>query len=115
VAWLGLAPVLPAITDDEASLDLLLDAWPARACATCSRTSSSCARPTKEKFLRWLAADFPAYLEAYQRAYAQRVYFGGRYRDDHRRPRARSAPEARLLDEVERDRDFAEPKQIALF
>jgi hypothetical protein len=70
--------------------------------------------PTKEKFLRWLATDFPAYLEAYQRAYAQRVYFGGRYRDTID-ARVRALRRKHGFDEVERDRDFAEPKQIALF
>ena len=37
--------------------------------------------PTKEKYLRWLAADYPRYLEAYERAYAGRVYLNGPYRD----------------------------------
>ena len=36
--------------------------------------------PTREKYLGWLAAEFPQYLEAYRRAYAGRVYLGGRYR-----------------------------------
>ena len=37
--------------------------------------------PTKEKYLRWLGAEYPRYLEAYERAYAGRVYLSGPYRD----------------------------------
>jgi hypothetical protein len=37
--------------------------------------------PTREKYLRWLEADFPRYLEAYRNAYEGRVYLGGRYRE----------------------------------
>ena len=44
-------------------------------------TSSSCAPPRKEKYLRWLAAEFPRYLEAYEQAYAGRVLPRGRYRE----------------------------------
>jgi hypothetical protein len=37
--------------------------------------------PTREKYLRWLAGAFPQHLEAYERAYAGRVYLHGRYRE----------------------------------
>jgi hypothetical protein len=37
--------------------------------------------PTREKYLRWLAAERPRLLEAYERAYAGRVYLRGAYRD----------------------------------
>jgi DNA repair photolyase len=114
VAWLGLAPVLPAITDDEASLDLLLGRVAGAGVRHMFSNVLYLRSPTKEKFLRWLAADFPAYLEAYQRAYAQRVYFGGRYRDTID-ARVRALRRKHGFDDVERDRDFAEPKQIALF
>jgi hypothetical protein len=36
--------------------------------------------PTKEMYFRWLAREFPQLCEAYQGAYADRVYLGGRYR-----------------------------------
>jgi len=70
--------------------------------------------PTKEKFLRWLAADFPASLEAYRRAYADRVYFRGRYRETID-ARVRALKHKHGFDDVERDRDFVEAEQIALF
>jgi len=37
--------------------------------------------PTREKYLRWLEAEFPRYLEAYRNAYKDRVYLAGRYRE----------------------------------
>jgi hypothetical protein len=36
--------------------------------------------PTREKYLRWLEAEFPRYLEAYRKAYEGRVYLDGPYR-----------------------------------
>ena len=45
--------------------------------------------PTREKYLRWLEAEFPRYLEAYRNAYQGRVYLGGRYRDRIRETIAR--------------------------
>jgi hypothetical protein len=36
--------------------------------------------PTREKYLRWIAAEFPRYLEAYQEAYSEGAYLQGRYR-----------------------------------
>ena len=113
VAWLGLAPVLPAITDDEASLDLLLGRVADAGVRHMFSNVLFLRSPTREKFLRWLAADFPAYLEAYQRAYADRAYLGGRYRETiDARVRALRAKHGFL--DAERDRDFEEPEQIAL-
>jgi hypothetical protein len=37
--------------------------------------------PTKEKFLRFLEAEFPRYHEAYARAYGPRAYLSGAYRE----------------------------------
>ena len=114
VAWLGLAPVLPAITDDEASLDLLLGRVAGAGVRHLFCNVLFLRSPTKEKFLRWLAADFPAYLEAYQRAYAERAYLRGRYRETiDARVRALRAKHGFL--DADRDRDFEEPEQIALF
>jgi len=114
VAWLGLAPVLPAITDDEASLDLLLGRVAGAGVRHLFCNVLFLRSPTKEKFLRWLAADFPAYLEAYQRAYAERAYLRGRYRETiDARVRALRAKHGFL--DAERDRDFEEPQQIAMF
>ena len=36
--------------------------------------------PTREKYLRWLAAEFPRYLSAYEAAYATGAYLRGGYR-----------------------------------
>jgi DNA repair photolyase len=114
VAWLGLAPVLPAITDDEKSLDLLLGRVARAGVRHMFSNILFLRSPTREKFLRWLALDFPAYLEAYQRAYAERAYLGGRYRETiDARVRALRAKHGFL--EAERDRDFEEPTQIAMF
>ena len=78
--WLGLAPVLPALTDTEADLDDLL-----RSVAAAGVRQAFCnvlflRSPTREKYLRWLEAEFPRYLEAYRRAYEGRVYLRGPYR-----------------------------------
>jgi len=114
VAWLGLAPVLPAITDDEASLDLLLGRVAGAGVRHLFCNVLFLRSPTKEKFLRWLAADFPAYLEAYERAYAERAYLRGRYRDTID-ARVRSLRAKHGFLDAERDRDFEEPQQIAMF
>jgi DNA repair photolyase len=114
VTWLGLAPVLPAITDDEPSLDLLLARVAAAGVRHLFTNVLFLRSPTKEKFLRWLAVEFPAYLESYRRAYGERVYLRGRYREViDARVRHLEAKHG-FLDE-ERDRDFAEPEQIPLF
>jgi DNA repair photolyase len=114
VTWLGLAPVLPAITDDEPSLDLLLGQVAAAGVRHLFTNVLFLRSPTKEKFLRWLAAEFPAYLESYTRAYGERVYLRGRYRERiDARVRALKAKHGFL--DVERDTDFAEPEQIPLF
>jgi DNA repair photolyase len=78
---LSLAPVLPALTDREEEMDELF-----------ARVASAGVRrvfcnilflrsPTKEKYLAWVGREFPQYAEAYARAYANRVYLGGSYRD----------------------------------
>jgi DNA repair photolyase len=78
---LSVSPVLPALTDDEAGLEALV----ARAAEVGVRRLASqllfLRSPTKEKYLRWLADEFPRYLEAYRQAYDGRVYLGGRYRE----------------------------------
>lgn len=78
-AALSVAPVLPGISDDEAGLDELLararEAGVQRAwCRPLFLRS-----PTRETFLRFVAAEFPRLLPAYERAYARRVYLGGAY------------------------------------
>jgi DNA repair photolyase len=78
-ASLSVAPILPALTDAEADLDALL----ARAAAAGVRhmffNILFLRSPTREKYLRWLAEEFPRYHEAYARAYDGRVYLRGTY------------------------------------
>jgi len=76
----SLAPVLPALTDSETELDALLAAVAATGVRRVSAQVLFLRSPTKEKYLRWLAAEFPRYLEAYQAAYEGRVYLAGPYR-----------------------------------
>jgi DNA repair photolyase len=79
-AGISIAPVLPALTDREDDLDALL----ARAASVGLRRYHwqllFLRSPTREKYLRWLEAEFPRYLEAYRRAYSHRVYLGGAYK-----------------------------------
>jgi DNA repair photolyase len=82
--WLALAPVLPAITDAEEDLDRLLGEVSAAGVKRLFHNVLFLRSPTKEKYLRWLEAEFPQYLEAYRRAYGRRVYLEGRYRDQVR-------------------------------
>jgi DNA repair photolyase len=76
-----IAPVLPALTDREQDLDRLLAKVRAAGVTRMSWNVLFLRSPTKEKYLRWIAAEFPRYLEAYQRAYAGRVYLQGPYRE----------------------------------
>jgi DNA repair photolyase len=78
--WLGLAPILPAITDAEGDLDLLLGQVRQAGVRHLFSNVLFLRSPTREKYLRWLEAEFPRHLEAYRRAYAGRVYLGGPYR-----------------------------------
>lgn len=77
---LGLAPVLPGLTDDEASLDLLLERVAAAGVRRIFSNVLFLRSPTREKFLTWLGTEFPRSLEAYEKAYAMRVYLEGPYR-----------------------------------
>jgi DNA repair photolyase len=78
---LSVSPVLPALTDDEAGLEALVAE---AAKAGVKRMASQLLflrSPTKEKYLRFIADEFPRYLEAYRHAYDGKVYLGGRYRE----------------------------------
>ena len=79
--WLGLAPVLPALTDAEPDLDDLLGRVAAAGVRRAFSNVLFLRSPTREKYLRWLEAEFPRYLEAYRRAYRGRVYLRGAYRE----------------------------------
>ena len=79
--WLGLAPVLPALTDAEPDLDELLARVAAAGVRRLFCNVLFLRSPTREKYLRWLEGEFPRYLEAYRRAYDGRVYLSGAYRE----------------------------------
>jgi DNA repair photolyase len=78
---LSVSPVLPALTDDEAGLEALVSEGARAGVRRLASQLLFLRSPTKEKYLRWLADEFPRYLEAYRRAYNGRVYLGGRYRE----------------------------------
>jgi DNA repair photolyase len=80
VVGLSLAPVLPGLTDAEADLDRLLGAVAAAGVPTASCVVLFLRSPTKEKYLRWLEAEFPRLVDAYRSAYNGRVYLRGGYR-----------------------------------
>jgi len=115
---LSVSPVLPALTDGEAGLEALV----ARAASVGVRRLASqllfLRSPTKEKYLRWLAAEFPRYLEAYRQAYDGRVYLGGRYRDRIRALMARLRQAHGLGSELNASAGapplHAPPRQLAL-
>ncbi len=77
----SVAPVLPALTDGEVDLDALLGRVAAAGVRRAAYNVLFLRSPTKEKYLRWVEAEFPRYLEAYRRAYDGRVYLRGRYRE----------------------------------
>lgn len=79
--WLALAPILPGITDAEADLDLLLGRVRVLGVRRMFSSVLFLRSPTRETYLRWLAAEFPHLLAAYERAYDGRAYLRGRYRD----------------------------------
>ena len=78
--WLGLAPILPALTDDGPALDRLLGEVRATGVDHLFYNVLFLRSPTKEKYLRWLEQEFPRLVEAYRNAYAVRVYLRGGYR-----------------------------------
>jgi DNA repair photolyase len=77
---LGLAPILPALTDSEADLDRLLGRVREAGVRQLFSNVLFLRSPTREKYLRWIAAEFPRLHEAYCRAYEGRVYLRGAYR-----------------------------------
>lgn len=73
----SVAPVLPALTDAERDLDELFARVRDAGVQRLSWGFLFLRSPTKEKYLRWLAAEFPQYAEAYRRAYGTRVTLRG--------------------------------------
>jgi len=75
-----LAPILPGITDAEDALDELLGRVREAGVRVFTYTTLFLRSPTREKYLRFVATEFPRYLAAYQHAYARSAYLGGTYR-----------------------------------
>ncbi|NEK85775.1 radical SAM protein [Blastococcus saxobsidens] len=75
-----LAPVLPGLTDDEASLDAAIGAI-AAAGATGVTVIPLHLRPgAREWFMAWLAGAHPELVPRYERLYARRAYVPAEYR-----------------------------------
>jgi DNA repair photolyase len=79
----GLAalPILPGLTDDEATLDALFARTAAAGVRRFNAGLLFLRSPTRERYLAFIEREFPRYAEAYRRAYADRVYLTGRYRE----------------------------------
>ncbi|MFI4945084.1 MAG: radical SAM protein, partial [Burkholderiales bacterium] len=78
---LSLSPILPGITDQEANLDALIGRAAAAGVTRMWGSLLFLRSPTKEKYLEFIAREFPRYLEAYEQAYARSSHLGGRYRE----------------------------------
>ena len=114
--WLALAPIVPALTDGEADLDRLLCQVRQTGVRHLFTNVLFLRSPTREKYLRWLEAEFPRYLEAYRKAYEGRVYLAGPYRRRIRelvdRLKAKHGFETAAVDEEEEPRPA---RQLLLF
>jgi DNA repair photolyase len=77
---ISLSPILPALTDQEADLDELLGRAAAAGVKRMWASLLFLRSPTREKYFDFLAAEFPRYLAAYRRAYAERSFLSGPYR-----------------------------------
>jgi DNA repair photolyase len=114
-ASVGMAPILPGISDRPEQLDEVVRA--AREAGACGVWSNLLfLRPgTREHFLVALARDYPEQLDRYERLYARRAYLGA----DHAKPiRAQVAELAkrhgvrdRRMNPIEPEPD---PEQLAL-
>ena len=92
-AVLFIAPVLPGLTDGEAHLDRLLRRARAAGVRRIGCNVLFLRSPTRERYLRFVATEFPRLLTAYQRAYARGAYLDSDYRQ---RVQARIAGLARV-------------------
>jgi DNA repair photolyase len=78
---LSLSPILPGITDQEESLDALIGRATSVGVRRMWGSLLFLRSPTREKYLDFIAREFPRYLEAYERAYAASSMLSGPYRD----------------------------------
>jgi DNA repair photolyase len=115
---LSVAPILPVLTDAEAEIDALLGRAAQAGVSHMFWNILFLRSPTREKYLRWIAEEFPRYHEAYSRAYDGQVYLKGAYADKIRsmmeRLRERHGFEARGAEEDESAR-LARARQLVLW
>jgi DNA repair photolyase len=79
---ISVAPVLPLLTDSEATLDALFAAAARAGVRDYFSQLLFLRSPTREKYLRWLGEEFPRHLATYEEAYGGgRVYLQGGYLD----------------------------------
>jgi DNA repair photolyase len=78
---LSVAPILPALTDSEPEIDALLGRAAEAGVSHMFWNILFLRSPTREKYLRWIAEEFPRYHEAYSRAYEAQAYLRGAYPD----------------------------------
>lgn len=75
----ALAPILPALTDDEGDMDTLLARVAAGGVRRLFWRLLFLRTPTREIYLGWLAREFPEHLPAYRRAFARGANLEGEY------------------------------------
>jgi hypothetical protein len=76
------APVLPGLTDSDASLDALLGEIAAAGAAGASVLALHLRPGTREWFHAWLSREHPDLLERYAELYRRGAYVGKAYRQD---------------------------------
>lgn len=111
----ALAPVLPGLTDDEASLDELLGRVRAAGVRRMFAQPLFLRSPTREKFFRWLEAEAPRLAPAYHAAYDRRVYLAGAYRRKLEALLGTLRERHGFAGRGDEDDDPAPPEQIPLF
>ena len=112
--------MLPGITDDPAALEALV----ARVADAGARDFGACAlrlQPAaRERYLPWIAAEFPALAHRYAATYARGAHAGEKYRAGLQACVERLAARYGLnvreyrRDRREESRDVLEPEQLAL-
>jgi DNA repair photolyase len=114
---LSLSPILPGITDREASLDALVGRAAEAGVRRVWGSLLFLRSPTKEKYFELLAREFPRYLEAYRRAYSRSSHLSGAYRkrieETLRRLRQKHGLDAE--DAAESGAYAQPPEQLGLF
>jgi DNA repair photolyase len=114
---LSLSPVLPALTDREEDMDELMGRAAAAGVKRLWASLLFLRSPTREKYFDFLAREFPQYLPAYRRAYAEKSFLSGAYRERVEAMVRRLREKHGLVREASAEADAfaAPPKQLGLF